>query len=276
MTIVLLLAAMVSFQIGASIAKSQFPLVGPIGMVTVRIGLGTLILLITLRPWRTRRVLSAWRPLLIYGVSLGLMNTFFYLALSRIPQGVAVAIEFIGPLTVATLTSQRRVDFLWIVLAAASLILLLPVSHIGAGTDLSGMLLALAAAGCWALYIVYGQKVGTAYGAPATAMGSMISASFVVPLGFATRGPVLLSREVLVPGLLVAVLSTALPYTLEMIALTRLSARAFGILMSLEPAVGAIMGYGYLGERLTATQWGAIALIIVASIGSTYRSRVPS
>jgi inner membrane transporter RhtA len=138
------------------------------------------------------------------------------------------------------------------------------------------MLLALAAAGCWALYIVYGQKVGTAYGAPATAMGSMISASFVVPLGFATRGPVLLSREVLVPGLLVAVLSTALPYTLEMIALTRLSARAFGILMSLEPAVGAIMGYGYLGERLTATQWGAIALIIVASIGSTYRSRVPS
>lgn len=276
MTIAQLLAAMVSFQIGASIAKSLFPLVGPLGMVSVRIGLGTLILLITLRPWRTRLLWSMWRPLLIYGVSLGLMNTFFYLALSRIPQGVAVAIEFIGPLAVAVLASHRLSDFLWIALAAVSLILLLPVSHIGARTDLFGMLLALAGAGFWALYIVYGQKVGGTYGAQATAMGSVISASFIVPIGFAARGPALLSREVLVPGLLVAVLSTALPYTLEMIALTRLSARAFGVLMSVEPAVGAVMGYGYLGERLTATQWAAIGLIIVASIGSTYRSRSPA
>ena len=276
MTIAQLLAAMVSFQIGASIAKSLFPLVGPIGMVTVRVGLGTLILIITLRPWRTRLVLSTWRPMLIYGVSLGLMNTFFYLALSRIPQGVAVAVEFIGPLAVAVLTSQRLGDFLWIVLAAVSLILLLPVSHVGVRTDLFGMLLALAAAGCWALYIIYGQKVGNTYGAQATALGSVISASFIVPLGFVARGTVLLSREVLVPGFLVALLSTALPYTLEMIALTRMSARTFGILMSVEPALGAVMGYGYLGERLTVTQWVAIVLIIVASVGSTYRSRLPT
>lgn len=274
MTIILLLAAMISFQIGASIAKSLFPLVGPLGMVTVRVALGTLILFITLRPWRTRLVLSAWRPLLIYGVSLGMMNTFFYLALSRIPQGVAVAIEFIGPLAVAGLTSKRPSDFLWIALATASLILLLPVSHIGTATDLTGMLLALAAAGCWALYIVYGQKVGATYGAQATAIGSMISASFIVPIGFAKCGPALLSRAVLVPGFLVALLSTALPYTLEMIALTRLSTRTFGVLMSIEPALGAVMGYGYLGERLTSTQWGAIALIVIASIGSTYRSRL--
>src|SRR5690349_15861139 len=151
--IALLLAAMASVQAGASIAKTLFPVVGPIGMVSVRIALGTLILCMVMRPWRTRITAGTWRPLLVYGVSLGVMNMLYYLALARVPLGVAVAIEFVGPLAVAVLASRRLIDFCWIIVAVAGLSLLLPVAHIGVGTDPLGALFALAAGGCWALYI---------------------------------------------------------------------------------------------------------------------------
>jgi inner membrane transporter RhtA len=268
-----LLAAMASVQVGASIAKTLFPLAGPVGMVAVRVGLGTLILCLVLRPWRARITAATWRPLLVYGVVLGVMNLFYYLALSRIPLGIAVAIEFVGPLTVAVLSSRRLIDFCWIVLAAAGLSLLLPVAHVGVGTDPVGALFALAAGGCWALYIVYGQKAGADHGAHAVALGSVISAIIIVPIGLIDRGSALFSSAILIPGLLVAVLSTALPYTLEMIALTRLPARTFGVLMSIEPAFGALIGYVYLHEWLAPMQWTAIALVIVASIGATVSSQ---
>jgi inner membrane transporter RhtA len=267
--VALLLAAMASVQAGASIAKTMFPIVGPIGMVSVRIALGTIILCVVMRPWRTRITASTWRPLLVYGVSLGVMNTLYYIALNRIPLGVAVAIEFVGPLSVAVMSSRRLVDFAWILLAALGLTLLLPVGHIGVGTDPVGVLCALAAGACWALYIIYGQKAGADHGAHAAALGSVISAVLVVPIGLADQGHALFSTSILVPGLFVAILSTAVPYTLEMIALTRLPARTFGILMSIEPAFGALIGYVYLHEWLTAAQWTAIALVIGASIGTT-------
>jgi inner membrane transporter RhtA len=167
------------------------------------------------------------------------------------------------------LSSRRVIDFCWIVLAGAGLTLLLPVAQIGAGTDPVGALCALAAGACWALYIIYGQKAGADHGAHAAALGSVISAVIVVPIGLADRGAALFSSSILVPGLFVAVLSTALPYTLEMIALTRLPARTFGVLMSIEPAFGALIGYVYLHEWLTGVQWTAIALVILASIGAT-------
>jgi inner membrane transporter RhtA len=265
----LLLVAMVSVQAGASIAKTLFPVIGPIGMVAVRIAFGTIILCGVLRPWRTRIRAGTWLPLTIYGVVLGVMNLFFYLALSRIPLGITVAIEFTGPLVVAVLSSHRLIDFCWILLAAAGLVLLLPVTHIGVGTDPVGALYALAAGACWALYIVYGQKAGAHHGAQTAALGSVISALIVVPIGLLDRGPALFSSSILLPGLAIGLLSTALPYTLEMIALTRLPARTFGVLMSAEPAVGALIGYVYLHEWLTALQWTAIALVILASIGAT-------
>src|SRR5262249_25279442 len=230
--VALLLAAMASVQAGASIAKTLFPIIGPIGMVSIRIALGTIILCIVLRPWRSRVTANTRRPLLLYGISLGVMNMFYYLALNRVPLGIAVAIEFVGPLAVAVLSSRRLIDFCWILLAGAGLSLLLPVAHIGVGTDPVGALFALAAGGCWALYIVYGQKAGADHGPHAAALGSVISAIIVVPIGLIDRGQALFSTSVLVPGLLVAVLSTALPYTLEMIALTRMPARTFGVLMS--------------------------------------------
>jgi inner membrane transporter RhtA len=271
--IALLLAAMLSVQAGASIAKTLFPVVGPVGMVALRIALGTIVLCILMRPWRARITSTTWRPLAIYGVTLGVMNLFYYLSLSRVPLGIAVAIEFTGPLAVAVFSSRRLIDFSWIALAAGGLVLLLPVAHIGVGIDPLGALYALAAGACWALYIIFGQKAGADHGAQTVAIGSLISAVIVIPIGLLDRGPALFSGPMLLPGLAVGVLSTALPYTLEMYALTRLPARTFGILMSIEPAFGALIGYFYLHERLTAVQWTAIGLVIAASIGATASTR---
>jgi inner membrane transporter RhtA len=271
--IALLLAAMLSVQAGASIAKTLFPVVGPVGMVALRIALGTIVLCILMRPWRARITSTTWRPLAVYGVTLGVMNLFYYLSLSRVPLGIAVAIEFTGPLAVAVFSSRRLIDFCWIALAAGGLVLLLPVAHIGVGIDPLGALYALAAGACWALYIIFGQKAGADHGAQTVAIGSLISAVIVIPIGLLDRGPALFSGRMLLPGLAVGVLSTALPYTLEMYALTRLPARTFGILMSIEPAFGALIGYFYLHERLTAVQWTAIGLVIAASIGATASTR---
>jgi len=271
--IAFVLAAMASVQMGASIAKTMFPTVGPIGMVAVRIALGTMVLCLLMRPWRARVTASNWRPLAAYGVTLGVMNLFYYLSLNRVPLGIAVAIEFTGPLAVAVFSSRRLIDFCWIVLAAAGLLMLLPVAHVGVGIDPLGAAFALAAGVCWALYIIFGQKAGADHGAQSVALGSLISALFVVPLGLFDRDTSLLTGSVLLPGLAVGILSTALPYTLEMYALTRLPARTFGILMSIEPAFGALIGVVYLHEWLTAIQWTAIALIIVASVGATASAR---
>lgn len=268
LSIALLLLAMASFQSGASIAKTMFPLVGATGMVTLRTGFGTLVLWLTLRPWRARITSASVLPLLGYGLALGAMNLSFYCALSRIPLGIAVALEFSGPLAVAVLTSRRAVDFVWVALACTGLLLLLPLAQVGPAVDVVGVVYALVAGACWALYIVFGQRAGAAHGAQTVALGSLIAALFVVPIGLASAGSALLSRAVLLPGLAVAVLSTALPYSLEMFALTRLPARTYGILMSVEPAFGAILGFLYLHERLTSGQRTAIALIIVASIGT--------
>jgi len=271
--IVLVLTSMASVQMGASIAKTMFPVVGPVGMVAVRVALGTIVLCLLLRPWRARLNPGNWRALAVYGMTLGVMNIFYYLSLNRVPLGIVVAIEFTGPLAVAVFSSRRLADFCWIVLAAAGLLMLLPVVHAGVGIDPVGALFALAAGACWALYIIFGQKAGADHGAQSVALGSLISAVLVIPAGLIDRGTMLLSGSVLLPGLAVGILSTALPYTLEMHALTRMPARTFGILMSIEPAFGALVGAVYLHEWLNPIQWMAIALIIVASIGATASAR---
>jgi inner membrane transporter RhtA len=272
--ILLLLIAMGTIQAGASLAKTLFHSVGASGAVALRTALATLMLVIVLRPWRARITARSWRPLAVYGVSLGVMNFLYYLALRTIPLGIAVALEFTGPLAVAMVSSRRLLDFLWILLAAAGLLALLPLGRFGTPIDPGGALFALAAGGCWALYIVYGQKAGADYGAQAVALGSIIASVIVVPLGVAQAGAALLAPQALRYGLAIALLSTALPYTLEMIALTRLPARTFGILMSIEPAVAVLFGWVLLGERLSTLQWAAIGLIILASIGTTWSASV--
>jgi inner membrane transporter RhtA len=265
--VLLLLIAMVVIQAGASIAKTLFPIVGAPGAVALRTVLATLMLVIALRPWRATITAGSWRALAVYGVALGVMNFLYYMALRTVPLGITVALEFTGPLGVALISSRRPLDFLWIGFAGGGLWLLLPLGR--TGVDPTGALFALGAGCCWALYIVFGQKVGAQHGARAVALGSIIATFIVVPIGVADSGFAWLAPAVLPYGLAIALLSTALPYTLEMIALTRLPVRTFGILMSIEPAFGAVIGWAMLNERLRALQWAAIAMIILASVGTT-------
>ncbi|WP_161893399.1 EamA family transporter, partial [Pseudomonas juntendi] len=213
------------------------------------------------------------RNVIIYGMALGGMNFLFYMALQTVPIGIAVALEFTGPLAVALLSSRRPTDFLWIALAIVGLLLLLPAGHGGQALDPVGAAYALGAGVCWALYILFGQRAGAEHGIQSAALGVVVAALFVAPIGIAHAGSALLTPALIPVALAVAVLSTALPYSLEMIALTRIPARTFGTLMSIEPAFGALSGLLFLGEVLTVTQWLAILAIIAASVGTTLSMR---
>ncbi len=266
--IALLVVAMTSIQSGASLAKSLFPLVGAEGTTALRLSLAALILCVVMRPWRTRPNFAAWRSLLGYGLSLGAMNLLFYMSLKTIPLGIAVALEFTGPLALALFSSRRLLDFVWIALAVLGLWLLLPDTAADDHLDPTGMALALAAGVCWALYILFGQKAGAAHGAQTVAFGTLVAALLVFPVGLWQVGGGLFSLDLLPVALAVAVMSSALPYSLEMFALTRMPARTFSVLMSLEPAIAAFMGLIFLSERLGPTQWLAIGAIILASTGA--------
>lgn len=265
--------AMVSFQIGAAFAKQLIPRLGPPGTTALRLGLSALLLVAVQRPWRSMPSRAAWRWILAYGLSLGAMNAVFYVALGRIPLGIAVAIEFVGPLGVAVWASRRRIDYLWVALAMVGLALLLPIRRGAAALDPLGVASALAAGVGWALYIVFGQKAGRAQGPTASTWGLMVAALLTVPLGVGDAGGRLVDPAVLPLGVGVAIFSSALPYTLEMIALRGLSTRAFGTLMSFEPAIAAVAGVALLREVLTITQWTAIAAIVVASVGAVKGER---
>ncbi|MGB9091078.1 MAG: threonine/homoserine exporter RhtA [Pseudomonas farsensis] len=267
--IALLLIAMASIQSGASLAKSMFPIVGAQGTTALRLIFASVLMLLILRPWRARLDASTLRNVIIYGMALGGMNFLFYMSLRSVPLGVAVALEFTGPLTVALLASRRALDFVWIALAVAGLLLLIPVGQTDTGLDLVGALYALGAGVCWALYILYGQRAGAENGIQTAALGVVIAALFVAPIGIVHAWAALLSPALLPVALAVAILSTALPYSLEMVALTRMPARTFGTLMSIEPAFGALSGLLFLGEKLTLWQWLAILAIICASVGAT-------
>ncbi|WP_064359753.1 threonine/homoserine exporter RhtA [Raoultella ornithinolytica] len=267
--ILVILIAMVSIQSGASLAKSLFPLVGAPGVTALRLALGTLILVIVFKPWRLRFTAEQRLPLLLYGLALGAMNYLFYLSIQRIPLGIAVALEFTGPLAVALFGSRRPLDFVWVILAVLGLWFLLPLGQNVAQVDLTGALLALGAGACWAVYILTGQRAGEEHGPATVAMGSLIAAVVFVPLGMLQASDTLFQWSLLPLGLAIAVLSTALPYSLEMIALTRMPTRTFGTLMSMEPALAALSGMIFLGETLTSTQTLALGAIILASMGST-------
>ena len=264
---------MVSFQVGASVAKQLIPSIGAPGTTALRLGLSAILVVVLQRAWRTIPTRKVWPVILAYGLSLGAMNFVFYFALRSIPLGIAVAIEFVGPLGVAVFASRRRVDYLWVALAAVGLLLLLPIRVTEHPLDPVGVLCALAAGLGWALYIVYGQKAGRAHGAAASTWGLIVAACLTVPIGIADAGRALLAPWIWSFGMAVAVFSSALPYTLEMVALRRLSAKTFGTLMCFEPAIAAIAGLAFLHEHLTPTQWLAIGFIIVASIGTVSGER---
>ncbi|WP_048999188.1 threonine/homoserine exporter RhtA [Enterobacter bugandensis] len=271
--VAVILIAMLSIQSGASLAKSLFPLVGAPGVTALRIVLGTAILVVIFKPWRLRFKKEQRLPLLFYGLSLGAMNYMFYLSIQTIPLGIAVALEFTGPLAVALFSSRRPVDFIWVVLAVLGLWFLLPLGQNVSEIDLTGAALALGAGACWAVYILTGQRAGEEHGPATVALGSVIAAIVFGPIGMAQATESIWQWSVMPIGLAVAILSTALPYSLEMIALTRLPTRIFGTLMSMEPALAAISGMVFLGETLTFTQTLALCSIIAASMGSTLTMR---
>ncbi|WP_326540887.1 EamA family transporter [Pseudorhodoferax sp.] len=269
-----ILGAVTFLGLGTSWAKlGLFPLVGAEGTTAVRVGFSALLLLLLWRPWRRLPGRADLRVIAGYGAALGVMNLAFYLSLQTLPFGVAVAIEFSGPLAVAILSSRRPVDFVWVLLAIAGLALLLPFGHAVSTLDPVGVGYALLAAVCWAIYIVFGKRVGHLPAGLSVSLGLAVAACVAIPVGVAHAGTALLSLPVLGVGLAVAILSSAIPISLEMLALQRLPKQAFGIMISMEPAVAALLALGLLGERLAASQWLAIALIVGASMGSALTAR---
>jgi inner membrane transporter RhtA len=267
------LVAILSVQGGAALAKGLFPALGSTGTVGLRIGISALILLAAFRPRLHRLNAAQWRLVLPYGVVLGVMNMVFYYSLTRIPLGLAVTVEFIGPLSVAVFGSRRLIDVAWVVLAGAGIALITPWTA-GSGVDPLGVAAAFAAGVCWALYIVIGQRLSHLLaGGAAVSAGMLVAAIAVVPYAAAVGGFAHLTVGRFAAGVGVALLSSAIPYTLEMIALKALPARTFGILMSLEPAVAALVGLAFLAEVLSPAQWLAVTLVIAASAGSTLTSR---
>jgi inner membrane transporter RhtA len=264
------LGSVAALGVGTSLAKQLFPQVGSLGTTALRVGFSALLLLLIWRPWRWPLSAVDAKSLLRYGVALGFMNLLFYMSLRTLPFGVAVAIEFSGPLAVAMWSSRKPVDFVWVALAVLGLGLLLPLGHNVSQLDPTGVAFALGAAVCWAAYIVFGKRLGHLHAGHSVALGLSVAALTVVPFGVWHAGSALLDPHILLFGLVVAAVSSAIPISLEMVALKRLPQQAFGIMTSLEPAVAALLGLLLLGEHLSALQWLAIALVMCAAAGSSF------
>lgn len=267
--VALVVIGMVFTQTGASFAKMLFPLVGANGATALRLTLAALVLVLVFRPWRHRLDKAQWRAVLLYGGVMGAMNLFFYAALEHIPLGIAVALEFTGPLAVALFGARRPLDFAWIALALIGFASLLPWTGFAGDVSPVGVVLALCAGACWAGYIIFGQRAGTGGGPHIAALGVAMAAVIALPFGIASAGPLLIDPAILPLGLAVALLSSAIPYALDMVALPHVPARLFGILMSGQPAFAALSGLLILGETLNVVQVAGMAAIVLASIGAT-------
>jgi inner membrane transporter RhtA len=266
----LLLLSILSVQLGAAIAKGLFHLLGSGGTVFLRVGLAAIIYMIMARPrlrgytWRE----YAW--VVLFGLVIAAMNSLFYASISRIPLGIATTLEFIGPLSVSLVGSRRPSDLLWIVLAAAGILLLIPIQG-SIALDPLGVVLALLAGAGWAAYILVNVHVGRAFpGTTGLALSMSVAALVLLPFDIGNVTPLLHNPTPLLLGLGVAVLSTVIPFALELEALRRISARAFGVLMSLEPAIATLIGFVVLGETIAVRALFAMLLIIVASCGVSF------
>lgn len=269
---VLLLLSMLSVQLGAAFAKGLFPAIGSSGTVFLRLSIAALILLVVWRPRLRGYTRREYALVVLFGVTIATMNGFFYASIARLPLGIAVTLEFVGPLGVALAESRRLPDVLWTLFAAAGVVLLAPVQ--GAAFDPLGVAFALLAGGCWAVYILVNKRVGQAFaGGSGLALGMAIGAIAFAPFGVPSLGSIWHNPFLLLLGVGVAVLSSVIPFSLELEALRHLSARVYGILASLEPVVGAAVGLLVLGETVGLRAIIAMALIVVASGGVSLEGR---
>ncbi len=268
--VLLLVIAMASIQGGATIAKKVFPVLGPAGTSALRLFFAMVILWLVFRPWKKPITKEQLKKLSVYGVCLGFMNLSFYYALERIPLGLAVSLEFLGPLSVAIFSSRKKIDYIWAVLAGIGIFLIVPELNGATAVDPIGALLAVVAGAFWAGYILYGKRAGKDIdGTLAATWGMTFAAIVVIPAGLFTSAEKIFSLDILPFGIGIAILSSALPYTLEMMSLKKLPTKTFGVLMSLEPAIAAIAGLLFLDERLSILQWTAMLLIMLSSLGSS-------
>jgi inner membrane transporter RhtA len=268
-----LFAAMVTLAGGTSFAKTLFPIIGAEGTSAYRVGISAVLLVAVFRPWRFRLSRADLGAIALYGVVLGAMNLSFYMSLRTIPLGLAIAIEFMGPLTLALIHSRKPIHFVCIGFAVLGLGLLLPMKGGAGALDPVGVALAGFAGLCWALYIVFGKRLSHIHAGQSVALGMSVAALVVVPFGVAHAGAALLNPAIIAAGVAVAIFSSALPYSLEMVALRGIPKRTFGVVLSAEPAVGALAGLIVLHEHLTGQQWLAIAAIVVASVGAIATTR---
>ncbi|MEU7987261.1 EamA family transporter [Streptosporangium canum] len=270
----LVLLAILSVQVGAGFAKDLFSQLPPSAVVFLRIAMGALIMGVVARP-RLKGLTRVDVGLgVAFGVTLGVMNLSFYEALARLPMGIAVAIEFLGPLGVAVAASRRRLDLLWVALAGSGVVLLAPWGTAASRISWAGIGFALVAAVCWAGYILLSAAVGQRFpGTTGLSFAMIVSFLLIAPVGIGTGGADLLQPELLLIGLGVGLLSSVIPYSIELEALRRMPKQVFGILMSLEPAVAAMVGLLVLGEVLDVREWAAIGCVVVASVGATRARR---
>jgi len=266
---VIVLLSIISVQVGAALAKSLFQMIGSSGTVFLRVGFGAIIFLLMWRPRIRGYTRADYTLLVLFGLTIAGMNAAFYAAIARIPLGIAVTLEFVGPLGVSVFASRKRRDFLWAAFAASGVILLAPFGN--TTIDPLGVVLALLAGGCWAAYILLNVRVGRGFaGGTGLALSMGVAALVLLPLGIQSGGAALLNPKILLLGIGVAILSTVIPFSLELEALRRLPARVFGVLMSLEPAVAALVGFVVLRETTSIRALVALALIMVASGGVSF------
>ena len=265
--IALVAGAIVSVQCGAALAFDLFDEIGPAGAVFLRVALAAVVLALLWRPALRGRSREGVRNVLLFGVALAGMNLSFYEGLERVPLGIAVTLEFVGPLGVALVGSRHARDLLWVALAAGGILLLSP--GLGDDLDLLGAGLCLLAGAFWAAYIVLAERVGRQFeGGDGLALAMVAGAVLLVPVGIAEGGADLIEPEILAVGLLLALLSSAIPYSFELEALRHLPRGTFGVLMSMEPAVAAVVGFIALNQDLAATELAAVAMVVAASAGA--------
>jgi len=266
--VALVVAGVITAQFGAGFAVTLFDELGPGGAAFLRLFFAALVLVAVWRPRLRGHRLADVRLAVTFGVVLGVMNLSIYSAMDRIPLGVAVTIEFAGPMAVAVLGSRRTLDLLWVALAATGIVLLTDPG--GGSLDSAGVAFALLAATMWAFYILLAERTGRVFpGGSGLAVAMVAGAVAVAPFGIGQAGSELLEPELLAAGAAVALASSVIPYSLDLEALRRLPANVFGVLMSLEPAVAALAGLVVLGQDLALREWAAIALVVVASAGAT-------
>lgn len=276
LAVLFMVLSMISYQISASFAKQLFTVLDPLSVTILRLCFAAVIVCIMFRSWSILKQLSflKWRDLLCYSAALGLMNVLFYASLGKLPQGIAVGLEFIGPLGLALLSIKQRSDYIWVLLAILGVALMVPWGQAqGDNFSIIGAIYALGAGLCWAGYIFFGQRVAHQnIGMHALTIAIALSAISLLPIGLYNNAPALFETQYWGKALAIAILATAIPYALDLQALKRLNKLSYGTLLSLSPALAALAGLFLLGEKIGFLQWIALSCVMLASVGVALRS----